>query len=146
MELSPEQLFGPQWGARPLTRVLKLPDWVVAAHVPFEAVPRERRSAARSKTDRVVWKSAETAGLRVHPEEAAWSLESLRGLQLYSAAPRIGPGWVELRLLWSAMPDWATLLVAEPWNEADQARFAELGASIADFLRIPFERHAAVDA
>ena len=140
---APQHLFGPLWGARPLTRVLKVPDWVGPAHIPFEAVPRERRTSARARSDRVFWKSTEAAGVRVHPEEAAWSLDGLRGVLLYGDAA--GGGWVELRLLWTSIPAWATLLVHEPWDAAMRERFAELGTSLAQFLCVPFETFAGDD-
>ena len=134
----PKHLYGPLWGARTLTRVLKVPDWVSPAHLPFEAIPRERRlSSAPSSSDRVFWKSAEAAGVRVLPEAAAWSLDGLRGIQLTGDAS--GGGWVELRLLWTSTPDWATLIVHEPWDAEMRGRFAELGIALAKFLSVPYE-------
>ena len=133
----PKHLFGPLWGARPLTRVLPVPDWLLPAHIPFGAIPRERRVSVTSKTDRVFWKSSESAGLRAHAEDVAWTLDGLRGVQLY--CDTTGGGWVELRLLWTSTPDWATLIVHEPWSEADRARFRELGMSLAKFLSISYE-------
>ncbi|HEX7898973.1 MAG TPA: hypothetical protein VF950_14515 [Planctomycetota bacterium] len=133
----PKHLFGPLWSARSLTRVLPVPDWVTPAHIPFLAIPRERRLTSVAKSDRVFWKSAEAAGVCVRPEEAAWTLDGLRGIQLY--ADTTDGGWVELRLLWTSIPDWATLVVHEPWDAATRARFAELGMSLAKFLSISFE-------
>ena len=134
---APKHLFGPLWGARTLTRVLPVPEWVSPAHVPCGAIPYERRLTPTAKSDRVFWKSKEAAGLCVRPEEAAWSLDGLRGIQLYGDAA--GGGWVELRLLWTSTPDWATLIVHEPWDAEMRERFAELGTSLAQFLSIPFE-------
>ena len=100
--IAPKHLFGPLWGARTLTRVLPVPDWLLPAHIPFGAIPRERRVTVTSKSDRVIWKSEQSAGLCVRPEEAAWSLDGLSGVQLYGDAA--GGGWVELRLLWTSVP------------------------------------------
>jgi hypothetical protein len=140
----PKHLFGPLWGARQLTRVLPVPDWVLPAQLPFGAIPRERRLTSVAKSDRVFWKSKEAAGLCVRPEEAAWSLDGLSGVQLYGDAA--DGGWVELRLLWTSVPTWATLLVHEPWDAERRERFAELGMSLAKFLSVPFETYAAEDA
>ena len=135
--IAPKHLFGPLWGARALTRVLPAPDWLLPAHIPSGAIPRERRVAVTSKTDRVFWKSNESAGLRAHAEDVAWTLDGLRGIQLY--ADTTGGGWVELRLLWTSIPDWATLIVHEPWSEADRARFQDLGIQLAKLLSVTFE-------
>lgn len=141
----PGRLFGPQWKPRSLTRVLEIPAWVHPAHLPFEAVPRERRSGERAKSNRVFWRTPDAAGLRVDPEETAWTLDGLRGLQLYNGGSTPGFGWVELRLLWTSTPDWATLLVQEPWGEEARARFEELGVALSAFLGVPFERFTAED-
>ena len=135
--IAPKHLFGPLWGARTLTRVLPVPDWLRPDHLPFGAIPRERRLTSLAKSDRVFWKSKEAAGLCVKPEEAAWSLDGLSGVQLYGDAT--GGGWVELRLRWTSTPGWATLIVHEPWDAAMRERFAELGTSLAGFLAVPFE-------
>jgi len=60
-------------------------------------------------TDRVFWKTAGAAGVRARPEEAAWSLDGLRAIRLFGDAAE--GGWLELRLLWSSTPAWATLLL-----------------------------------
>ena len=90
-------------------------------------------------TDRVFWKTAGAAGVRARPAEAAWSLDGLRAIRLFGDAAE--GGWLELRLLWSSTPAWATLLVHEPWDASMRERFAELGLALSDFFGVPLLIH-----
>ena len=129
-----------------MTRVLALPDWVYKSHLRTDAIPLSRRAAARPAEDRVLWQDGEAAGFRLGASTVAWTLEELAGVQLYSAVPAKGSGWLEIRLRWSAEPSGATILVEEPWSESAEERLAELGTSMAHFLRVPFERPGAANA
>ena len=129
-----------------MTRILALPDWVYKSHVRADAIPLSRRTAARDAEDRVLWQDGEAAGFRLGTSAIAWTLGDLAGIALHSAVPAKGSGWLEIRLRWSTEPAGASLLIDEPWSEAAEERLAELGESIAHFLRLPFERHGAADA
>jgi hypothetical protein len=127
---------------RNLTRVLRVPEWLDASHVPYEPIPRERRSSERPLSDGVFWASTSSAGLRAFGVELAWTRAELRAVRLLSVVP----GWVEIRLLWSGAPDWATLLAREPWSDAEQERYGALALELSKLLDVPFETAGAADA
>lgn len=131
---------------RALTRVFRVPDWLEEADVPFQAIPVERRSSERPLSERVFWASATSGGLRAFGTELAFTLRDLRALRLFSALPAKGPGWVELRLVWSTDPSWATLLARDPFSELLQERYGELARSLAKLLDVPFETAGGADA
>lgn len=125
---------------------LELPGWLTAAHVRFDAIPLSRRAAAREAADGVLRRDGEAAGFRLGAHAIAWTLGDLDEIQLISAVPARGSGWIEIRLRWSSEPSGASILVDEPWSEAMEERLAEVGASIAHHLRVPFERQGMADA
>jgi hypothetical protein len=114
---------------------LNLPAWLDPGHVPFEAIPRERRSKERSMSDRVFWVGEKAAGLRFKGSDLAWTREELRAVQVVKGTE--GAGWNEVRLLWSGEPGWATLLAHEPYDAAVHARFEELARRWAKLLDVP---------